>query len=117
MNLLKSIFGSSATHSSLNASGAKALIDGDHPPYILDVRQPVEFKSGHLHNAHLIPLDQLSARMKELPEDREILCVCQSGSRSSSAARLLSGAGYQVINLSGGMLGWQRAGYPIKRGN
>jgi rhodanese-related sulfurtransferase len=54
--------------------------------------------------------------MSELPKDREIICVCASGSRSSSAARQLTSSGYNVLNLSGGMGQWQRAGLPVKRG-
>jgi rhodanese-related sulfurtransferase len=61
-------------------------------------------------------LNQLGQSLSKLPQDREILCVCQSGSRSSAAVRQLASAGYSAINLSGGMGGWQRAGYPIQRG-
>jgi rhodanese-related sulfurtransferase len=54
--------------------------------------------------------------VNELPKDRPILCICRSGSRSSMATRQLAGAGFEAINLSGGMIGWQGAGFPIKRG-
>jgi len=54
--------------------------------------------------------------MKELPKDREIICVCHSGNRSQAATRQLSTAGYQVTNLNGGMIAWVRAGLPIKMG-
>lgn len=70
----------------------------------------------HINGAKLIPLGELRNRMKELPKDQEIICVCQSGSRSSSAARQLAEAGYQVINLNGGMSSWMRAGLPVKKG-
>lgn len=116
MNFLKSIFGGSSGVTSVNAADAKARLDSSTPPYIIDVRQPEEFKSGHLQNAHLIPLNQLEARINEVPQDREILCVCQSGSRSSAASRFLAGAGYTVLNLSGGMIGWQMARLPVKKG-
>lgn len=99
-----------------SASEAQALIAGDQRPFILDVRQPEEFTSGHINGAKLIPLDQLQGRLAELPKDRAILCVCRSGSRSGSAARLLANAGYQAINLRGGMMGWQTAKLPVKRG-
>ncbi len=64
----------------------------------------------------MIPLGELSRRMNELPKDRSILCICHSGSRSSVAARQLQAAGYQVINLQGGMSGWERARLPVKAG-
>lgn len=84
--------------------------------FILDVRQPDEFKGGHIKGATLIPLGELGSRMSELPSDKDILCVCRSGSRSGMAAGQLSGAGFNVINMQGGMMMWQSAGLPVKRG-
>ena len=115
MNILKNLFGG-ATTASVNAAEARARIDAKERLYLLDVRQPDEFAAGHISGAKLIPLDELSQRMNELPKDRPILCICRSGSRSSMATRQLAGAGFEAINLSGGMIGWQNAGFPIKRG-
>ncbi len=114
MNILKSIFGSSAN--ALSAEEAKARIGNGQPLLILDVRQPDEYRAGHIAGAKLIPLNELGRRVDELPKDKEILCVCASGARSSAAAGQLSGAGFNVLNLRGGMSGWQRAGYPVKKG-
>ncbi len=115
MNFLKSVLGGGS--GSMIAADAKVRIEGENPPYVLDVRQPSEFASGHIPGAVLIPLDQLAARMSELPKDREILCVCRSGARSGSATRTLQSAGYQAVNLSGGMIAWQGAGFPVKKGS
>ncbi len=114
MNILKSLFGASS--SNLSADEAKTLIEGDQPPYILDVRQPDEFRAGHITGATLIPLNTLGQSLGKLPKDRPILCVCHSGSRSGVAARQLDSQGYTVLNLRGGMISWQRAGYPVKKG-
>jgi rhodanese-related sulfurtransferase len=114
MNILKSLFGSSTTN--LNAADAKARIDDKQPLLILDVRQPDEFRAGHIAGAKLIPLNELRNRMNELPKDTEILCVCRSGSRSGAAVGQLNSAGYNAFNLRGGMIGWQMAGYPVKKG-
>ncbi len=114
MNILKSLFASSST--SLNATDAKARLDADRTLFVLDVRQPEEFRAGHIAGAKLIPLNQLGQSLNKLPQDRDILCVCASGSRSSAATRQLNGAGYSAINLSGGMGGWRRAGFPVKQG-
>lgn len=115
MNILKSLFGGSTPH--MTAAGAKARMDDKTQPlFILDVRQPDEFQSGHMIGAKLIPLGELRQRMDELPKDTEILCVCRSGSRSSSAVGQLTGAGFNALNLRGGMVGWQVAGYPVKKG-
>ncbi len=114
MNILKSLFGSSA---SLSATEAQARIAQDQTLFILDVREPNEFQAGHIDGAKLIPLSELSARLNELPTDRDILCVCLSGGRSSSATSQLTGAGYSAINLRGGMSAWQGAGLPVKKGS
>jgi len=57
----------------------------------------------------------LERRLKEIPSEREILVVCQSGMRSSQAAGILSKNGYQVKNVAGGMAAWQRAGLKVVR--
>ncbi len=70
--------------------------------FILDVREPAEFKKGHVENAVNIPLNTLRARMEELPEDREIWTYCLVGQRSYYASRILSQHDYEVKSLSGG---------------
>jgi rhodanese-related sulfurtransferase len=114
MNFLKSLFAGSGN--ALTAADAKARIDSKEPLIILDVRQPDEFQAGHIAGAKLIPLGDLPGRLDELPKDSEILCVCRSGARSSSAVNQLTHAGFNAINLRGGMMGWQSAGYPVKKG-
>ncbi|MBE2272392.1 MAG: rhodanese-like domain-containing protein [Anaerolinea sp.] len=114
MNLLKTLFGGGSTH--LDAAGAKARIDAGDALVILDVRQPEEFQAGHIKGAKLIPLNELAKRMGELPKDKDILCVCASGSRSGAATGMLQRAGYTAINMRGGMGGWMYAGYPVKKG-
>jgi rhodanese-related sulfurtransferase len=85
-------------------------------PYLLDVRTPREYKQGHINGADLIPLDELSTKIARIPKGREIICVCESGSRSSVAARHLNAQGYKVSNMKGGMARWVRAGLPVKTG-
>lgn len=76
------------------------------PVFILDVRTPAEFRQGHIPQAHLIPLGELGRRLGEIPKDKTIVTVCHSGARSRMAASQLQKAGYQVMNLAGGMLRW-----------
>jgi NADPH-dependent 2,4-dienoyl-CoA reductase/sulfur reductase-like enzyme/rhodanese-related sulfurtransferase len=71
--------------------------------FILDVREPGEFKMGHLEGAVNIPLNSLRVRMHELPRDREILAYCAVGQRSYYAARALRLHGFNARNISGGM--------------
>ena len=69
---------------------------------ILDVREPGEFKMGHLEGAVNIPLNLLWSRMNELPRGREILVYCAVGQRSYYASRALRLHGFNARNISGG---------------
>jgi rhodanese-related sulfurtransferase len=115
MDLLSRLFGPPLP--ALNAQELNEKLKNGKRPLIIDVRQPEEYRDGHIAGAKLIPLGELSRRIKELPKDREIICVCASGSRSSSATKMLIDNGYTAINMNGGMGNWQRAGLPVKKGN
>ncbi len=112
MDLLKTLFGPPLP--ALTAHEAQAKLASQPAPLVLDVREPEEFRQGHIAGATLMPLNNVSRRMHELPRDREILVVCQSGSRSSSATRQLIAAGYNAINLRGGLMGWHMARLPLQ---
>ena len=71
--------------------------------YVLDVREPEEFDSGHAEGATNIPLHSLRDRMSELPRDREILVYCAVGQRSYYASRALRLNGFPARNISGGI--------------
>jgi rhodanese-related sulfurtransferase len=86
-------------------------------PLVVDVREPEEYRTGHIAGAKLIPLGELSSRMDKLSKDKEIVCVCASGSRSRSATKMLIHSGYNAIDMKGGMFMWQRAGLPVKKGD
>jgi len=82
---------------------------------ILDVRTVEEFKTdGHLADAKLIPLHELEKNLKMLDSNKKILVYCRSGSRSVSASRILSNAGFTVVNMSGGMIDWKAEKLPTK---
>ena len=114
MGFLSNLFGPPVP--SIDATTAQAKLSEKPKPLVLDVREPSEYAAGHIAGSTLIPLPQLAQRMSELPRDREIICVCASGSRSSSAARHLMRNGYTVLNMSGGMSRWMHAGLPLKKG-
>ena len=113
MGFLSNLFGPavpSITAEELN----EKLKFGKHP-LVLDVRQPDEFRSGHIAGAKLIPLNELQRKLSELPKGREIVCICASGNRSTSAAKLLMKEGFNVLNVQGGMLAWRRAKLPVQK--
>ncbi|MEZ4630365.1 MAG: rhodanese-like domain-containing protein [Deinococcales bacterium] len=59
-------------------------------------------------------LDQVSAnRAGEVPNDIPVYVICRSGNRSVTASRILADAGKEVINVKGGILAWQGAGYAV----
>lgn len=68
---------------------------------VLDVRRADEHAKGHIPGSMQIPLDELRARLSELPKDKEIIASCQSGQRSYFACRLLAQHGFKVRNLAG----------------
>ncbi len=71
---------------------------------LLDVRTAQEFQEGTIAGATLLPVDELRARLGELPRDKELLVFCRVGLRGYVAARLLAQHGFRVRNLSGGYL-------------
>jgi rhodanese-related sulfurtransferase len=81
--------------------------------WLLDVREDDEWAAGHAPSATHIPLGQLGARTGELPVDQEIYVICRSGVRSARAAQALNGAGWQAVNVAGGMQDWAEAGKPM----
>jgi rhodanese-related sulfurtransferase len=73
---------------------------------LVDVREPDEVAAGTLPGALNIPLGDLQARLGELDQARPVVLLCRSGGRSTMAAEMLTGAGFDdVVNLAGGMLG------------
>lgn len=113
MGFLSKLFGPSVP--SINVTELNEKLKYGKHPLVLDVRQPDEFRTGHIQGAKLIPLNELSRRMKELPRNREIVCICASGNRSGSASRMLAKEGFTVFNVQGGMLAWRRAKLPMQK--
>ncbi len=115
MNLLSSLFGPALP--SLNALELSEKLKDSKQAVVIDVRQPEEYREGHIAGSKLIPLGELNKRMNELPKNKEIICVCASGSRSQSATKFLVDAGFDAFNMNGGMYMWQRAKLPVKKGS
>lgn len=85
--------------------------------HAIDVRADHEFRGplGHVAGAILVPLPELDARASALPKGRPLLLICRSGVRSAKACARLAELGIgPVLNLTGGMIGWNRAGLPVE---
>jgi rhodanese-related sulfurtransferase len=98
----------------VDAAGAADLLAA-RSAVVVDVREHAEWKTGHIQGAIHIPLAHLSGRLAQLPSGKTIVTVCRSGHRSAAAARTLTRAGHDVLNLRGGMNAWARAGLPLSR--
>lgn len=108
------IFGKGNSVSS-QISVSQALDKYRSGAFILDVRTSAEWTQGHISGSILIPLDQLSGRLSEVPRDRDVVVVCRTGVRSAQGLQILQQAGFtRAASMSGGMTAWQAAGYPVE---
>lgn len=80
---------------------------------ILDVREDMEWEAGHIESAQHIPLGQVPERYGEVPLDEDVYVICRSGGRSLKATAYLQDAGFDVLNVIGGMGAWQDAQKPM----
>ncbi|UGQ45893.1 rhodanese-like domain-containing protein [Massilia endophytica] len=81
--------------------------DSRAKPFLLDVREPWEFDTCHIAGAQLMPMQTIPARIDDLDEDAEIVCICHHGARSLQVAAFLERHGFgKVSNLTGGVHAW-----------
>jgi rhodanese-related sulfurtransferase len=105
-----------ASEKNISARDAKALLDGNKNIYLLDVRTPQEYSQGRLAGSVLIPIGEFERRIREVPKNKTIIVYCAVGSRSKPVANFLSQQGYKdVYNMTDGIVGWYRNGFPIQR--
>ena len=85
----------------------KRRMDRGENVFILDVRNPEEFRIGRIPGSVLVPLPELPQRFGELDRERELVVHCKSGMRSAKAIAFLKGQGFRrLVNLKGGILAW-----------
>lgn len=85
----------------------------DARPVLLDVREPWELQTASVQPEDVdvvaIPMQEIPARLAELPADRPIACLCHHGMRSQRVALFLAHQGYtDVANIAGGIDAWSR---------
>ncbi len=80
---------------------------------LLDVREQHEWDAGHAPQATHLPMSQLNERVSELAQDVQLVCVCHVGGRSAAVSAALNRAGWNAVNLTGGMIAWHDAGLPV----
>lgn len=95
----------------VSAEEAVSLVEAG--ALLLDVREQEEWDAGHPPDAVHLPMSRIAQEYQALPTDRRIVCVCHVGARSAAVADALRGAGWDAVNLAGGMVAWERAGLPV----
>ena len=114
--LLWPLFRRSAGGPWVNTAEATHLINREDA-VVVDVREPAEYGAGHILGAKNVPLSRVGdaaelAKRKEKP----LIVYCDSGDRASKALAVLKKQGFtRVVNLSGGLGGWQQAGLPVEK--
>jgi rhodanese-related sulfurtransferase len=100
----------------ISSREARVLIEKNKDIFLLDVRTPQENSQARLPGTKLIPINEFERRINEVPRNKTILVYCAVGSRSKPVAEYLSKNGYKnVYNMSDGLVGWYRNGFPLQR--
>lgn len=87
---------------------------------VIDVNKPEHFAAGHIPKSESFPLEALADDNKALMKhkDKTAIIVCQTGSRSASAAKQLIALGFTNIHiLRGGLISWSKENLPITSSN
>ena len=90
---------------------------------VIDVRQPDEYRLGHVPAARLIPLAEMPDHVDELAglatpgTDDRVYLVCRTGARSAVAGEFLVEQGVAAVNVAGGMVAWVGAGHEVVTGD
>ena len=92
----------------------QALLAGDQPIVLLDVREQYEWNQVHITDARHIPMNRVPDQLADLPKDRPIAVFCAHGGRSFGVAHFLREQGYDAYNMTGGITQWHIAGGPVE---
>jgi len=84
---------------------------------VIDLREPKEFREGHVVDALNIPFAKIADRMAELDKARPLVLVDKIGQHSASIGRTLKQAGFNVMRLTGGMSEWTASNLPVVKGD
>jgi hydroxyacylglutathione hydrolase len=88
-------------------------LDEGRDVVVVDVREPFEWREGHVEGALHLPMLEAAKRLAELPADRPKAVMCAGGLRSSSVISVLERHGLRnCLNVTGGMTAWVKVGLP-----
>ncbi|WP_252829282.1 rhodanese-like domain-containing protein [Thermus scotoductus] len=98
----------------IQPAAAKQMMD-TLDVFILDVREPAEFKDGRIPGAVNIPIRDLPKRLGDIPKGKPIIVYCGIGHRGAMALVFLRGQGYNVKSILGGYKAWTGANLPVEK--
>jgi rhodanese-related sulfurtransferase len=98
----------------------KQKIDNHENMILIDVRTQPEYTGelGHIKGTVLLPVQDITSWISnyENDKDKEIIMICRSGNRSGRATQYFLDNGFKdVYNMEGGMIAWNKAGYPLEK--
>ena len=103
----------------MDVDEAHGMYDDDDVVFV-DVRRPDEYEEGHIKDALFIPVDDVLARIDELPKDKKLLFICAQGVRSGLACEMAAAMGIEserLYNIEDGTGVWVEKGYPTSHGS
>ncbi|MFO0975411.1 MAG: rhodanese-like domain-containing protein [Planctomycetaceae bacterium] len=103
----------------ITAKELQARIQAGESVDLIDVRTPAEFREVHANIAKNFPLEKFDVGgvLAQHPGSGPLYVICRSGSRGKQACEKLAAAGCtRAINIEGGTLAWEQAGFPVVRG-
>jgi sulfur-carrier protein adenylyltransferase/sulfurtransferase len=98
-----------ASGSTITATELKEMLDAGKDPYLVDVREPVEYEIVKIPGGVLVPKDRILSgeALAELPQDRPLVLYCRTGVRSAEALAAVKAAGFRdAVHVQGGVTAW-----------
>ncbi|MGL4362926.1 MAG: rhodanese-like domain-containing protein [Cellulosilyticaceae bacterium] len=92
----------------ISPEDAKKNLENDKDIIVIDVREPHEFKAGHIEGAKNIPLAKINEAIETVcpKKDQTIYIYCRSGQRSDRACKMITDEGYENSYNLGGIISW-----------
>ena len=98
-----------AVGSTITAADLKEMLDAGKDPYLVDVREPVEYEIVKIPGGVLVPKDRILSgeALAELPQDKPLVLYCKTGVRSAEALAAVKAAGFRdAVHVQGGVTAW-----------
>jgi len=95
--------------STITVADLKEMLDAGKDPYLVDVREPVEYEIVKIPGGVLIPKDRILSgeALAELPQDKPLVLYCKTGVRSAEALAAVKAAGFRdAVHVQGGVTAW-----------